>query len=179
MNATFPPSLYSSRARDVGCGTGEIAQAVNKIRPELKITGVDVYVRPKTFIPVKEYDGCSLPFETNAFDAVTIIDVLHHCEDPVAVLKECARVSNKWVLIKDHISNSVYDETLLKFMDWVGNRAHGVDLPYNYFSSRDWKSAIRIAGLKLIKDRTQLNLYPKPFDYIFGGGLHCVYLLQK
>ena len=55
-----------------------------------------------------------------------IVDVLHHCNDPVSVLKECARVSKRWVLIKDHVSDSVYDEKILKFMDWVGNRAHGV-----------------------------------------------------
>jgi hypothetical protein len=64
-------------------------------------------------------------------------------------------------------------------MDWVGNRAHGVILPYNYLSSADWNSAFDQAGLKSMTNIKQLNLYPMPFDIIFGGSLHCLHLLRK
>ena len=164
---------------DVGAGTGEMAQAVNNLRPELTFSGVDVYIRPKTFIPIVEYDGYRLPFDDASFDAVMTVDVLHHCNDPVSLLKECARVSNRWVLIKDHVSDSVYDEKILKFMDWVGNRSHGVVLPYNYLSSSDWNSAFEKVGLESVKKVKELNLYPMPFDIIFGGSLHCLHLLRK
>ena len=119
---------------DVGAGTGEMAKSIKFLRSGLNISGVDVYIRPTTFIPIVQYDGSTLPFEDNSFDAVTIVDVLHHCDDPVSVLKECARVSKQWILIKDHVSDSAYDEIRLRFMDWVGNRSHGVVLPYNYLS---------------------------------------------
>ena len=105
--------------------------------------------------------------------------MLHHCGDPAVVLKECARVSKKWVIIKDHISDSRYDEIVLSFMDWVGNRSHGVVLPYNYLSSSDWSAAIGEAGLKKIDSFTKLKIYPMPFEFVFGGGLHCLYLLEK
>lgn len=164
---------------DVGAGTGEMAFAINNFRPELRMSGVDVYIRPKTFIPVTKYDGNRLPFNDNSFDAVITIDVLHHCDDPVAVLKECARVSKRFVIIKDHVSDSSFDEKVLTFMDWVGNRAHGVILPYNYLSSSGWNSAFEKAGLKAVSNISQLNLYPMPFDIIFGGNLHCVHLLRK
>lgn len=164
---------------DVGAGTGEMAQAISSFRPELTFTGVDVYIRPKTFIPVIKYDGDKLPFEDNSFDAVITVDVLHHCDDAVAVLKECARVSKKFVIIKDHISDNAYDEKILAFMDWVGNSAHGVVLPYNYLSSSDWVSAFDKAGLRAVQNVKQLNLYPMPFDMIFGGSLHCLQLLSK
>jgi ubiquinone/menaquinone biosynthesis C-methylase UbiE len=164
---------------DVGAGTGEMAFAINSFRPELTVSGVDVYIRPKTFIPVTQYDGNKLPFDDNSFDAVITVDVLHHCDNPVAVLKECARVSKQFVIIKDHISDSNTDENILKFMDWVGNRAHGVILPYNYLSSADWNSAFAKAGLKSVTNIKQLNLYPMPFDSIFGGSLHCLHLLKK
>jgi len=120
-----------------------------------------------------------LSFDDCSFDAVMTIDVLHHCNDPVSVLKECARVSKRWVLIKDHVSDSVYDEKILKFMDWVGNRAHGVVLPYNYLSTSEWNSAFDKVGLKSVRKINQLNLYPMPFDMIFGGSLHCLHLLKK
>lgn len=164
---------------DVGAGTGEMAQAISSFRPELIFSGVDVYIRPKTFIPVVKYDGDRLPFDDDSFDAVITVDVLHHCDDPVAVLKECARVSKRFVIIKDHVSDSVYDEKILAFMDWVGNSAHGVVLPYNYLSTSDWASAFDKAGLKSMHNAKQLNLYPMPLDMVFGGSLHCLHLLSK
>lgn len=164
---------------DVGAGSGEMAQAVNRLRPELTVSGVDVYIRPKTFIPVTAYDGNVLPFKNSSFDTVTIVDVLHHCNDPVSVLKECARVSKRWVIIKDHVSDSACDEKILQFMDWVGNRAHGVVLPYNYLSSAGWNSAFDKAGLRSVNKIESLNLYPMPLDFVFGGSLHCLHLLEK
>jgi SAM-dependent methyltransferase len=177
ISELIPDSVFS--LLDVGAGTGEMAQAVNSFRPELNVSGVDVYIRPKTFIPIVKYDGNTLPFDDCTFDAVMIVDVLHHCNDPVAVLKECARVSKQFVIIKDHVSDSSCDEKVLKFMDWVGNRAHGVILPYNYLSSSNWNSAFIEAGLKKVSLTNQLNLYPMPFDIIFGGTLHCLHLLRK
>ena len=164
---------------DVGAGTGEMAQAISSFRPELIFSGVDVYIRPKTFIPVVNYDGDRLPFDDDSFDALITVDVLHHCDDPVAVLKECARVSKRFVIIKDHVSDSVYDEKILAFMDWVGNSAHGVVLPYNYLSTSDWASAFDKAGLKSMQNAKQLSLYPMPLDIVFGGSLHCLHLLSK
>ena len=173
----IPANVFS--LLDVGAGTGEMAKAINSFRPELIVSGVDVYIRPKTFIPIVKYDGNILPFEDNSFDVVTVVDVLHHCDDPVSVLKECARVSKRFVLIKDHVSDSICDEKILKFMDWVGNRAHGVVLPYNYLSTSDWNSAFDKVGLKSVREVNRLNLYPMPFDVMFGGSLHCLNLLTK
>ncbi|MEZ5672330.1 MAG: methyltransferase domain-containing protein [Thiotrichaceae bacterium] len=164
---------------DVGAGTGEMASAVKRFRPELSVSGVDVYIRPQTVVPIIQYDGNTLPFEDNAFDAVMTVDVLHHCDNPVAVLKECVRVSKQFVLIKDHVSDSLYDKKILSFMDWVGNRAHGVVLPYNYLSTSEWQSAFNQMDLKTLRNIKQLHLYPQPFDSIFGGSLHCLHLLSK
>lgn len=121
--------------------------------------GVDTYIRPRTFIPITEYDGNRLPFDDAFFDAVIIVDVLHHCNDPNIAIQECARVSKRWVIIKDHIANSTYDRKILKFMDWVGNRAHGVVLPYNYLSSSEWDTAFDNAGLTRVRKIKQLSLY--------------------
>lgn len=164
---------------DVGAGTGEMAIAINQLRPELSITGADIYIRPKTFIPVKQYDGNRLPFENGTFDAVMVVDVLHHCDDSVAVLRECARVSRRWILIKDHVSNNTWDRLRLRFMDWVGNRAHNVVLPYNYLSEVEWSRVFDLIGLVHEKQACRLKLYPQPLDMLFGGSLHCLRLLER
>lgn len=164
---------------DVGTGTGEMDLATKLLRPEIRIFGVDVYIRPKTSIPIVQCEGKQLPYKSGSVDAVTILDVLHHCNDPLVVLKECARVSKKWIVVKDHVSNSFRKEITLRFMDWIGNRTHGVALPYNYFSSSDWESAFKQVGLQIVREIDRLDLYPKPFDFLFGGSLHCFYLLKK
>ena len=86
------------RVLDVGCGDGQLAMALMRLRPDLKVEGVDVVARPKTLLPVVQYDGHSLPFEDKSFDYVTIVDVLHHTDDPTVVLSEAARVARNGVV---------------------------------------------------------------------------------
>ena len=168
-----------STVLDVGAGSGELAVAINRLRDTLDFHGVDVYIRPQTFIPVSAYDGNTLPFDDASFDLVCTVDVLHHCEDPAAVLKECARVSRRWVVIKDHIANGAVARSTLRFMDWVGNRAHGVVLPYNYLSSSGWQGALESAGLHTTRNIGSLGLYPFPFNLLFDRDLHFVSLFEK
>lgn len=164
---------------DVGAGSGEMARAIQQHRAALECQGVDVYVRPKTYIPVAPYDGRVLPFSDHTFDAVIAVDVLHHCTDPVSVLRECARVSRRWVLIKDHIGDSLLARRILGFMDWVGNGAHGVALPYNYLSSKEWDAAFEACRLHSRAVIRSLRIYPIPFSLVFDGQLHFAQRLEK
>ena len=88
---------------DVGCGDGSIAQAIMTHKPQLKFEGIDVLLRPHSAIPVQVYDGDRIPFADKSFDWVTIVDVLHHTDEPARVLAECARVARRGVVIKDHL----------------------------------------------------------------------------
>lgn len=162
---------------DLGCGDGSIAIALMKLRPDLKIEGVDVLIRPQTHIPVTRYDGVKLPFEDHSFDYVTIVDVLHHTEDPAAVLTEAARVARQGVVIKDHMVRGFGAAPTLRLMDWVGNRGHGVVLPYNYLNTAQWQAAFLRARLVEVHRIERLGLYPPPFSWIFDRRLHFVALM--
>ena len=59
-------------------------------------------------------------------------------------------------------------------MDWMGNKPHGVVLPYNYWKESQWKTAFRNLQMKILDWRTNLKLYPYPADLFFGRGLHMV-----
>ncbi len=159
---------------DVGCGDGTIATAIMALRPGLKFEGVDVMLRPTVAIPAKAYDGVTMPFELKSFDWVTIVDVLHHTDDPAVVLRECGRVARLGVVIKDHLREGIGAESTLRLMDWVGNRGHDVRLPYNYLSRQEWDATLAEAGLRPVTWRQKLSLYPKPFDLAFDRDLHFI-----
>ena len=167
--ATVPSG---GRVLDLGCGDGSIAAAVMAQRPDLAFEGVDVLVRPHTHIPVTPYDGATLPFADDSFDFVTVIDVLHHTDDPGAVLAEAARVARTAVILKDHLREGILAGPTLRFMDWVGNRGHDVRLPYNYLDATEWRSAYARAGLHPEQVVDRLALYPQPFSAAFDRRLH-------
>lgn len=168
----------SATVLDVGCGSGDIANALLEINPRLKIEGVDVLVRPNTAIPVREFDGEHLPFADGFFDYALLIDVLHHTDDPAGLLDEVSRVA-RHTIIKDHYRDGLLSRARLRFMDWIGNAPHGVRLPYNYLSKDEWTSMWREGDYSIEKCVEHLPLYPPPADWVFGRGLHFIASLAK
>lgn len=167
-----------ARVLDIGCGSGDIAAAVMARRPDVRIEGVDVLVRPNTRLPVTAYDGARLPHPDRSFDVAMMVDVLHHTDDPAAVLAEARRVSRQGVLIKDHFRDGLLAGPTLRFMDWVGNAPHGVRLPYNYLSGEEWRSIWTRLGLAPTGLKDRLGIYPAPFSWLFDRRLHFVTLLR-
>lgn len=169
---------HGARVLDVGCGSGDLAALVMSMRPDLRIEGIDVLVRPGTAIPVTAFDGTHIPFADSSFDAAIVVDVLHHTDDPALVLAEISRVAPV-VIIKDHLRDGLLANSTLRFMDWVGNAAHGVRLPYNYLSRREWTGMWQTLELTTSRFATRLSLYPRPFSWIFDRGLHFVTVLSR
>ncbi|KQN81314.1 class I SAM-dependent methyltransferase [Sphingomonas sp. Leaf62] len=168
----------NARVLDVGCGSGDLAALIVTLRPDVTIRGIDVLVRPDTAIPVEAYDGANIPHADGAFDAAIVVDVLHHTDDPEAVLAEIARVA-KVVILKDHLRDGIAAGITLRFMDWVGNAAHGVRLPYNYLSRCEWSAIWDRLTLKPSEFGSRLSLYPRPFSWAFDRGLHFVTILSR
>ncbi len=121
---------------DVGCGDGLLDRVIGQRRPDLTIRGIDVLVREDAFIPVDPFDGSIIPFGDASFDVVTFVDVLHHTDSPVVLLREAARVARRMILIKDHNLEGFLAGPTLRFMDRTGNARYCVCLPYNYWPRR-------------------------------------------
>jgi SAM-dependent methyltransferase len=164
---------------DVGCGDGTIAKIVSESGPGLSVTGAEFIPRRDCAIPCVAFDGAHLPFPDRSFDGCMFVDVLHHCDDPLVILRDAARVCRNFILIKDHVAESAFDHSTLRFMDWVGNRPHGVMLPYNYLSGQQWQKLYRDAGLTEVRVERKIPIYPVPFTYLFGRKLHSIVLLKK
>jgi ubiquinone/menaquinone biosynthesis C-methylase UbiE len=163
---------------DIGSGDGTISKLMQDNNRDLKISGIDIMARQNSLIPVRLYDGKHIPYDDDSFDASMFIDVLHHVTNMKELLTEAKRVSRKYILIKDHLYKTSFDFKVLKFMDKVGNKPHGVALEYNYLKQKEWETIFKDMGLKIISKKTRILLYPFPFNLLFGRKLHLVCMLE-
>ncbi len=112
----------AERVLDVGCGTGEFTAVLQEETPGgAMVVGAD---RDPELLahadgPVVRADALSLPFSTDAFDVVACQALLVNLPDPVAALREFARVSRGRVAAVEpdnaavSVDSTVDDETAL------------------------------------------------------------------
>ena len=168
-----------TRLLDIGCGDGKLAALLGQAVAGLKVEGVEVHPRDRCAIPCRYFDGSHLPFPDRCFDCCLLVDVIHHMEDPLPLLRDACRVSRQFLLVKDHLAENALDHWTLRLMDWVGNRPHGVKLPYAYLSAAQWKDLYQQLGLGVEHSASDLPLYPAGFSMVFGRNLHFISLLKK
>lgn len=92
------------RILDLGCGTGDAAQLLTRIYPEIgEVVGVDkqasrhteLYRRAQqesSLVSFQEGNAQHLTFEDQAFDRLLCVDVLEWVPDPLTALTEMKRV---------------------------------------------------------------------------------------
>jgi ubiquinone/menaquinone biosynthesis C-methylase UbiE len=163
---------------DIGCGDGTISKLSAEKKGNVHFSGIDVMARPTCAIDFKLFDGYTIPHPDNSFEACMFIDVLHHLNHIKEIIAEAKRVASKYIIIKDHLYKSQFDYSTLKFMDWVGNKPHSVDVIYNFKKEEYWKQLFEELGLEIVIFNKQIPLYPIPFNSLFGRELHFVALLK-
>lgn len=173
------PLLDAGLVLDVGSGDGSLAQLLMQQRPEIKIFGLEVGIRPITAVPTVCYGESNFPFSDGSFSTVICVDMLHHTQDPALVLRECLRVARNRVVVKDHLQANPIDTAFLRFLDWVGNVSHGVELPYLYFTHAQWDELVRNLGAKEVHHKSSIpRMYPPLFQRLLGEGIQFVSAIQ-
>jgi SAM-dependent methyltransferase len=168
------------RVLDVGCGFGHLGRAIMRQYPDVTVEGVERVKRPgEELIPVHAYDGPRLPWNEGAFDLVIVADVLHHDLDPHRLLGECIRISNRLVLVKDHLREGFLAQPRIALLDWAANVGYGVPCTFRYNNLAQWRSAFRQFPVKLAAERASIDIYPPVVNTVFGGGLHYFAVLEK
>jgi SAM-dependent methyltransferase len=79
---------------DIGCGAGNMFHHLVRYGP---VVGVDNNPKPLAIARERGYDvregeAEDLPFEDDLFGLVALLDTVEHCDDDMAVLRECYRV---------------------------------------------------------------------------------------
>ncbi|HEY0780902.1 MAG TPA: class I SAM-dependent methyltransferase [Thermoanaerobaculia bacterium] len=136
----------AERALDFGSGDGLFARVFAEEGWAREVVPVDVQRRARTVVEPVLYDGVRLPFADRSFDLVYALDVLHHCPDPLASLRDLLRCTSRHVLLKDHNSGSTLDHWTLAVLDEIGNRRFGVPSLYRYQKDWEWLPVIEAEG---------------------------------
>lgn len=79
---------------EVGSGDGKILRTLAAQRPALHLHGCDIraWENPPDGIQFRQTAGRDIPYEDGSFDAVLVVDVLEHVDDPAHLISEIARV---------------------------------------------------------------------------------------
>jgi SAM-dependent methyltransferase len=149
---------------DVGAGDGRVGRAIADVL-DGEVRGVDVKPQ-ESAIPVSSFDGRSLPFAAGAFDFVVLADVLHHAEQPGALLAEAVRVAGVAVLVKDHFAFGPWSRRMLRVLDEVGNAQQRVAVRARYFSPAEWLDSIDRAGACVTAQIWPLRVHPPPICWV-------------
>ncbi|MBU1199374.1 MAG: class I SAM-dependent methyltransferase [Nanoarchaeota archaeon] len=142
---------------DVGAFDGMMTKKIMQGNNKLKGKGIDILVPKKTYVPVKKYNGKKIPYPDKSFDAILLIDVVHHAENPDALLKEAARVAKKYVIIKDHYYKGFIDKMILSAVDFIGNESFNIKVKFHFFKIDEWKNILRKNKLKIVNYPIEYN----------------------
>ena len=148
-DALTPHITPSSSMLDVGAGDGLLA-ATLRDRLRLNVHAVDIEARSLGNLQVEVYDGKTLPLADQSVDYSICVAVLHHCDDPVAVLREIRRVTRKRLLLVEDLFDSFTDRVgvigfhhYLRFVE---------KMPFNpdgFASTGRWRERLFEAGLRM------------------------------
>ena len=140
---------------------------------------IDVLIQKHNLIKIQQYDGHSFPFPDNCFDTVMFIDVLHHTNFSVQLLKEAFRVARRHVIIKDHLCESRLAWCTLMILDWAGNMPYKIKVPCNYFSRVQWEKNFQKASLIVDTWHSSVKTYPLPLSLVFDRYYNFITRLSK
>lgn len=166
-------SRYCSGAvLDVGCGTGFLKRYLSTNRVDQYI-GLDV--EGNVDIKASAYH---IPFKDNRFDTVVASEVLEHLENPISVLRELLRVSDKRVIIT--IPNPWNANQIFSLIF----RRHNLKEPnhVNLFGDNEIENLCNRCGSKLLRIERFFVPIPRtshylPLKSIFGEWN--LYILEK
>jgi len=159
------------RILDLGCGSAIVGSTFQK-HFKGKIFGIDIIDNRIVNIPFQFYDGVSIPFSENYFDVVLINYVLHHCHDPVHILKEAQRTTKEKIIIFEDTPTGFFSNLICKIHGisfncfFQKNKENG-----NFKTKKEWKNIFKKLGLKLV--------FEKKISLICDPILKTVFVLKK
>lgn len=150
------------RVLDIGAGFGWIAKELQK-KKGADITILDVVNLNQTDLPHFLYNGEEMPFLENNFNTALLVDVLHHCSDPLQVLREAKRVAKeKIIILEEDLPTFWLSRLSLYFVDFISNLAFCfltnrltkmVNLPFHFKKISEWEQILGDLNLQIVQKK--------------------------
>lgn len=151
-------NFYRPKEHILDIGSGNCALSKLLIESGHHLTALDIsnksaYADFKPMI----YDGKSLPFEDNAFDLVQLITVLHHVQDPEALVLEAKRVGKRLL-----IQEETYTSTFQKYITWIADSVNNWEFrghPHTNKTDKEWEALFQQNDLQVIQKESGRFLF--------------------
>lgn len=151
------PYVRGESLLDLGSGEGFVGRHLVDARRRVLLADVDPFFRVE--LPRFVYDGRRLPLPSGSVDTVLLSLVLHHAEDPEAVLREALRVARTRVVVTESTYEHTWERRVLEWADRSVNRARGGgrmgrgEGPLHFHTPQAWSRIAEGAGGKVVLSR--------------------------
>lgn len=144
------PYISGNSVLDIGAGDGKVGNLIHQTLSK-NTTLVDVIDYNETGLPLQVYDGMILPYESNSFDTSILSVVLHHADQPLQILQEAVRVTNRRIILIESVYFNEEHKSLNSILDWFYNRVlhENVNCPFHFQTPAGWESTFRHYGLRM------------------------------
>lgn len=132
---------------DIGAGSCRLAEELKK-QLNLNLTVVDIIDYNKTDLFLLIYDGQTIPFPDEEFEASLIVFVLHHARDPNQVIEEAKRLTASRLIVIEDTPLNWWEMLAWRFWDWALNAAHDSRPAEGLKTTDGWLAFFDQHGLK-------------------------------
>jgi len=174
FNDIGPFLKKGERVLDIGAGGGWSGELIaEKKGVDIQLLDVEDFNRSKLALTL--YDGEHIPFPDNSFDTSLLLFVLHHCKEPMLVLKDAIRVSKKRIIIHEDTYSSSFGWVRACANDFLSNspffltNPFKMNMPYNYRTVESWEKAFKELGLCVQSKRVTKHFMTK----------HVLFVIEK
>ena len=131
---------------EIGSGPGSVLQEFRAANYQIDALDVADSSYSDALKPIL-YNGQSMPFRDHQYEAALLLTVLHHIEDPEAVLLEAGRVAKRVIIIED-VYESAWQRKYTKVADSITNLEF-FGHPHSNRSDPEWRETFQRLGFRL------------------------------
>ena len=147
-----------SEILDLGCGCGIAGKAFQDFF-QAKVLWIDVKDCRILPLPFRLYDGFHLPFPENSFDAVLINYVLHHSEDPAALLKGAKSATRDKIIIFEDLPEGFLSKLICMIHGSSYDKFFGNPAKTSFKTESEWEKIFKESGLNIVFKK-RVNNFP-------------------
>jgi SAM-dependent methyltransferase len=144
-----------TRVLDLGAGNCVLCQQLRQRGYAIVPVDVANLSFVHEIVPVI-YDGTTLPFADDSFDVALVITVLHHVQEPDALLAEGKRVARRLIVIEE-----IYEHAVEKYVTYCLDSLFNLEFmhhPHTNRTDEGWRAAFQRLGLRVATARYARSL---------------------